>query len=227
MMPTYSVSVRLADTPDDIAAGRMNPYSLTEKDMRVLLSLCNERRPTRVLDFGINEGSTAAFILDHCPWIEEWVGVDLIPEKFPERGIVPKKAGWKAAHHPQLRIVLTDETVPDFTRKMEKHIAGSQCCGVDVKVYDLVIADANHEEWPTQRDTEACYHFLKPGGLVVWHDALVESRQHSNGKPFPLINYLHKLIARGVDVYLPDDQPRDPWKCCSLAWHIDNGTLVK
>jgi predicted O-methyltransferase YrrM len=219
-MPTYSVSDLLSETSDDIAAGRMNPYSLTEKDMRVLLALVNMHRPKRVLDFGINEGSTAAFILDHCPWIEEWVGIDLIPEKFPERGIVPKQAGWKAAKHPQLKIVLTDETVGDFKQKMEKHIAGDRCCGVDVKVFDLAILDANHEEWPTQRDTEACECFLKPGGLKVWHDVNVVSRQHSNGKPFPLIHYINRLIANGRNIMVPDEQDRDPWKCCSLAWEV-------
>jgi predicted O-methyltransferase YrrM len=219
-MPTYSVDDLLAETPPDIAAGRMNPYSLTEKDMRVLLALVNKHRPKRVLDFGINEGSTAAFILDNCPWIEEWVGIDLIPEKFPQRGIVPKKAGWKAAHHQQLRIVLTDETVADFKRKMEKHIAGSRCCGVDVKVYDMIIMDANHEEKETQRDTEACAPFAAPNCLWVFHDYGVQSRQHPTGKPFPLIHYINRLIASGRNIMVPDEQDRDPWKCCSLAWEI-------
>jgi predicted O-methyltransferase YrrM len=219
-MPTYSVSELLSETPDDIAAGRMNPYSLTEKDMRVLLALVNKHRPKRVLDFGINEGSTAAFILDHCPWIEEWVGIDLIPEKFPQRGIVPKQAGWKAAHHPQLRIVLTDETVADFKRKMEKHIARGRCCGVDVKVFSAILMDANHEEKETQRDTEACEPFAAPNCLWAWHDFGVVSRQHSNGKPFPLIHYINRLIASGRKIMVPDEQDRDPWKCCSLAWEI-------
>jgi predicted O-methyltransferase YrrM len=187
----------------------MNDFSLTEADLRVALALCNEHQPKRVLEFGVNEGNTAAFLLKHCPFIEEYVGVDLVPELFPNRGIVPKKAGWRVGDDPRYRSVLTDETVGDFHNKM----AGQG-------EFDLLVMDANHEDWATKRDTEACWRYLRPGGLCLWHDYGVESRQHSNGKPFSLIHYIDALIASGRQIMTPDDLPRDPWRCVSIAYEV-------
>jgi predicted O-methyltransferase YrrM len=207
-MPTYDVAA-LSATTSDVPDGEMNSFSLTPADMRVALALFREHKPKRILEFGVNEGSTAAYLLQHCPFIELYVGVDLIPERFPMRGIVPKKAGWRVGDDPRYESVLTDETVADFLRKI-----------ADYGTFDAIVMDANHEDWATQRDTEACATVMRPGGLWLWHDYGVESRQHSNGKPFSLINYLNALEASGRKIMFPNDMPRDPWACCSLAWEI-------
>jgi predicted O-methyltransferase YrrM len=208
-MPIYDVVPLLAKNPSHIAAGRMNDYSLTEKDLLVVLALFQEYKPRRILEFGVNEGSTASFLLENCPFIELYVGVDLIPERFPMRGIVPKKAGWRVGDDPRYESVLTDETVEDFKRKI-----------ADYRAFDAIIMDANHEDWATLRDTEACEPFLRSGGLLLWHDYGVESRQHSNGKPFSLIHYLNALEASGRKIMFPNDQPRNPWECVSIAWEV-------
>ena len=214
----YGVKERLTATPDYVAAGQMNDYSLTETDMRVALSLIREHRASRILEFGVNEGSTASFLLKWMPEITDYVGVDLVPKLFPQRGIVPNCAGWRVGDDPRFRVVLTDETVADFQRKTTELVGGES-------YFDCIIMDANHEDWATKRDTEACDLFLKRGGLWLWHDYGVVSRQHSNGKPFSLIHYLDDLIAKGRMIMTPDDHPRDPWKCCSLAWEIKGTDL--
>ncbi len=190
----------------------MNDYSLTEKDMRVALALFNKHKPVSVLDFGVNEGSTAAFLLNNCPFIDRYIGVDLEPQLFKDRGIVPKAAGWRVGANRKFFVVLTDETIADFQGKIAPFAP-----------FDCITMDANHEDWATKRDTEACWPLLSDGGLMLWHDYNVESRQHSNGKPFSLIKYLDALIASGREIMTPDDQPRAPWKCCSLAWEVKYG----
>lgn len=207
-MPSYSVDELLAETPLNIAAGRMNDYSLTEKDMRVALALFHQYEPKTVLDFGVNDGSTAAFLLEHCPWIKHWVGVDLRPELFPTRGIVPKQAGRLAAHDGRYSSLLTDETVDDFQRRLTE--LGWR--------FDCIIMDANHEDWATKRDTDACEPFAAKPCLWLWHDYNVDSRQAPAGRPFGVLGYIDDLNAGERNIHTPDEKDRDPWRCCSLAW---------
>jgi len=220
-MSDYSVKEILSQTDERIAAGAMGDYSLTEKDMRVALALFRQFRPETVLDFGVNEGHTADFLLKHCPWIKLWVGVDLLPEKFPERGIVPKVAGRLATGDPRFCSLLTDETIGDFQVKVAKLIAGQPGRPAAAGFFDCVIIDANHEDWATKRDTEGTAPYLRKGGLWLWHDYNVESRQNPNARVFGVKGYLDGLIAAGRQIKTPDEADRDPWTCCSLAWEMN------
>lgn len=216
-MPIYSVQDLLSETSETLAAGRMNDYSLTEKDMRVALALFRRFKPTRVLDFGTNEGSTAAFLLEQCPDIELWVGVDLLPELFPARGIVPKVAGARARHDPRFHAVLTDETVEDFQQKLVAFLRAYNKPNTSILGFDCIIMDANHDDRATERDTDACSLFMHPGGLWLWHDYNVDSRQDPVGKPFGVKQYLDRR-EKDRAVMLPDEEDRNSWTCCSIAW---------
>jgi len=215
-MPAYSVKTLLSLVPEGtFVSQKMGDYSLTEKDMRVALALCREFRPHNVLEFGVCQGHTAKFLLDNCPGIMYYVGIDLLPDKFPKRGIVPKQAGALVSGRPAYNRILTDETVGDFTCKLGRWLRSTY-----QEEFDCIIMDANHEDWATKRDTDACAPYMKPGGLWLWHDYNVESRQHPNGKVFGVKRYLDGLIAEGRRIMTPDEEDRDPWKCCSLAWEI-------
>ena len=216
-MPTYSVEKIQHLIPKDVAAGCTGDYSFTEADMRVALALFQRYVPRNVLDFGVNWGSTADFLLHRCPWIDHWVGVDLEPDLFPERGIVPKQAGHLAAHDSRFDLILTDETVVDFQRDFSELILDWER---REDVFDCIIVDANHTEAGTRRDTEACERFAAKNCLWLWHDYNVDSRQAPMGRPFGVKAYLDSLIAQGRPINVPDETDRDPWQCCSLAWEI-------
>ncbi len=215
-MPTYHVE-DLAAPPDVIdATGRgadpeRNPYGLTDKDLAVCLGLFTRFGPEAVLEFGVNLGHTAAFLLEHCPWIRLYVGVDLIPERFPSRGIVPSHAGALAAGDPRFHAVLTDETIAYLVRVL-------QAAGWNW--FDCILLDADHEYPGTKRDTEGTDLFLRQGGLRLWHDYNVQSRQQPTGRPFSEKRYLDELIAAGRAIHVPDETDRDPWRCCSIAWEL-------
>jgi len=210
-MATYDVN-QILHLTQNVPQPVMGDFSLTPRDMLVALALFRIHQPRRVLEFGVCQGHTATFLLQHCPFIEKYVGVDLIPELFPERGIVPRIAGDLATTDSRFEVVLTNETVGDFARNVEARYGHEH--------FDAAIMDANHEDWATKRDTEAVAPFLNIGGLWLWHDYDVESRQHSDGKPFGLIHYLNDRMASGHMIHTPEDIDRDPWTCCSIAWEI-------
>jgi predicted O-methyltransferase YrrM len=210
-VPLYNVQSYLDKTPPAIARGWMGDYSLTEDDLRVALELFCEQEPRRVLEFGVNQGHTAAFLLHHCAFIESYIGVDLEPDLFPTRGIVPQIAGDLALGDPRYSTVLTDETIPTLRRILKQR--GDQ-------EFDCIIIDANHSEPGTRRDTEGCDPLLRTGGLWIWHDDNVGSRQDPNVKRFGVKDYLDKLEAAGRTIWRPDQTDRNPWACVSLAFEI-------
>lgn len=212
-MLTYDVAEILSLT-ENVETPGMGDFSMTPKDMQVALALFKIHQPRKVLEFGVCQGHTAAFLLKHCPFIEVYVGVDLKPELFPERGIVPEVAGRLAAADSRYVSLLTDETVEDFQAQLR---------ALGEEPFDCAIMDANHEDWATKRDTEAVDWFLEVGGLWLWHDYDVESRQHSNGEVFSLKGYLDALMLTGRCIHTPRDVDRDPWTCCSLAWEVNDG----
>jgi len=66
-------------------------------DLNVLLTLAWHFRPKHFLEFGVQEGTTAGILLELCPWIEKYTGID-VPPNFKtkwkaQQSEVPKKAG--------------------------------------------------------------------------------------------------------------------------------------
>lgn len=201
----YDVDELLRTVPSDVAAGKMGEYSLTDNDLRVALALFRRYRPVRVLEVGVCEGHTAKFLLDNCPWISTYIGVDLMPELFPSRGIVPKQAGALAISDKRFHTILTDETAYMLAREVASY-------GWE---YDCVIIDANHTERGTRRDTEAVSWALRPGGLMLWHDYGVCARQYPGSTIFGVKCYLDGINEGGGYVNVPD-RP----ELSSLAWEI-------
>lgn len=211
----YDPNVYLDRVPKELVAGAMNDFSLTEDDMRVAIALFREHGVRHVLEFGVNDGNTAVAVLRLMPEVVSYVGVDLVKALFPERGIVPPTPGFRASGDRRFVPVAVDGTPECFRAAMSGTLSS-----LGLEAFDAVIMDADHEEKPTQRDTELCWPFLRPGGLVLWHDYGVHSRQHDNGRDFPLKHYLDRLIVSGRQIHTPNQVSRDPWTCVSLAWEV-------
>ena len=211
----YDPQPYLDRVPKPLVAGAMNDFSLTEDDMRVAIALFREYGVRHVLEFGVNDGNTAVAVLRLVSEIVSYVGVDLVKALFPERGIVPPTPGFRAAADPRFVPIGVDGTADCFRGAVRQVL---ERLGIDA--FDAVIMDADHEEKPTQRDTELCWPFLRQGGLCLWHDYGVHSRQHDNGRDFPLKAYLDREIAAGRQIQTPQQESRDPWTCVSVAWEV-------
>jgi hypothetical protein len=73
------------------------PLYTSFDDVKVLIALSRTFYPKTVIEIGIQRGETAKCILDNSPWIEKYIGIDVIPSHqttLPvQRGEVPQIAG--------------------------------------------------------------------------------------------------------------------------------------
>lgn len=136
----YDVDTLLALTPNAFPGN-------TSRDLGVLLALFRQFLPLRVLEFGIGTGTTASFLLDNCPFIVDYVGVELLSKEPPYQ-------------NRRLWTILADGTVEDFHEKLLLHVGDVH------RYFDAIIMDANYDS--VERDTEACKPFLRGGGLMFW-----------------------------------------------------------
>jgi len=184
-------------TPEECKAvhGAESKFSVTERDMLVMLALFEKYNIYRILEIGTNEGATAAFLLKMRPNIMQWVGVDLIR--------APDYIGRRCTDE-RYHLFRTDGTV--------KH--AEQLIGPLGK-FACIFIDADHSFESVKRDTEYSEKFLASGGIMIWHDYDVLHRYKKT--PFGVKKYIDDLKG---DIYLSGDRDRNSFKCCSLAWRF-------
>lgn len=190
----YDTDTLLSLTDPSIRCPAVSADSPTERDMRVTLALFRQFLPLRVLEFGIGAGTMASFLLDNCPFIADYVGVDLLPKEPPYR-------------NRRLFTILTDGTVKDFHEKLCLHVGDVH------RYFDAIILDANYGHESSKRDTEACRPFLRGGGLCFWR---------GDGKHPGITKYLSALVCGRRKIMVPDDRAPEcqtnEW--CTMAWEI-------
>lgn len=144
---TYDVDtlLRLIEPPTSICS--MRGSRLSERDMLIVLALFRQFLPLRILEYGIGSGHASTFILEHCPFIVDYVGVSLKSDANEHRN----RRMWP---------VVTDGTTGDFHTKLKNHVGDVQ------RYFDAIILSNGGS---TEIDTEACLPFLRKGGLCLWH----------------------------------------------------------
>lgn len=147
----------LFGSPAGAIAG--GPY-LTATERRVLVALARHVRARVVIEFGVQEGETAAILMEHCPSITQYVGIDLPPGTVPalasQATEVPPEPGHLAAGRPQFRLIRQDSR----TVRPE-----------DLPVADMIWIDGGHDPETVLADTVLAMTCSNPAGAVIaWHD---------------------------------------------------------
>jgi predicted O-methyltransferase YrrM len=162
-----------------------------ERERHVLADLANRIPVKVVIEIGINEGNTAKFLLDNCPAIERYIGIDVLPGYLPgfteQQREVPVEAG---------RLVrdMIDKVVLLVTRR------GSLDVNVDdLPKADLVLIDGDHCADMVLHDTALARGVINPGGAVVWHDY---KRLDDRGRPdrVNVSEVLEEMQHGGADI---------------------------
>lgn len=134
----------------------MNPGEL-----ETLIALIRSVNAKAVLEFGINVGRTAQAILEYCPTVESYEGVDVpmgyVTEKPVQRGEVPEVVG---------ELVKDDPRVSLIVRPTGSHELVPQ----DLAPCDAVFIDGDHSRKGVLNDTALALEVVRPGGIVMWHD---------------------------------------------------------
>lgn len=130
-------------------------------ELEVLVALIASVDPRHVLEFGVNEGRTAAAILEYVPGIVQYVGVDVEPgyvTPLPiQRNEVPANPGHLAAADPRFHLILK----PGGSRDLRP---------TDLIDYDAAFIDGDHSAAGVKHDTALARNVVRPGGIIVWHD---------------------------------------------------------
>lgn len=137
------------------------PRFTTDGDIEVLQTLCAYFKPRRVVEIGVYEGNTARQILEASPWIENYVGVDMLPENLPkgydQMPQPAKSPGCRVVRDARFGVVLlakSDELCPGLVHPV-----------------DMVFIDGNHDYEAVCHDTKVSRQALRDGkGVLVWHD---------------------------------------------------------
>jgi predicted O-methyltransferase YrrM len=158
----------------------------TIADMASLASLVALRRPRQVLEFGTCEGASTWHLWANAP-----------PEATITTLDLPLETHVVGSTDPELQGLRSRPLLPD-DRRVRLIEGDSRTWIPDVRDVDFCFIDAGHSYECVKNDTEKAFGVMRPGGLVIWHDA----SWRRDG--YAVNDYLRELRSGGLDVVLLD-----------------------
>jgi predicted O-methyltransferase YrrM len=163
-MALESVTLAVADVVGPTEEARhgtwRDDWMTSPLERAVLVALLNRIGATRVIEFGVNEGWTAACLLENVPTIQHYLGID-VPDDFVtalpvQQGEVPFQAG----------SVVSD---PRFEALV---VAGGSASLTALRLGETAAAfiDGDHSYDGVAADTALARACVRDGGIIVWHD---------------------------------------------------------
>jgi len=137
------------------------PFShyLNYQETAILAKLVRSVSPKVMIEFGCNEGRTAARMLDNVPTLEKYIGIDIPPDFETtlacQRTEVPRDAGFWASGDPRFYLLLQ--------RSQELRDGDLADC-------DAVFIDGDHSEAAVIHESRLAFRLLRRPGIIVWHD---------------------------------------------------------
>ncbi|UFS77218.1 class I SAM-dependent methyltransferase [Tardiphaga sp. 37S4] len=183
---TYSPAKRSTvtiDAPKADLSGLPSRY-VHPGELDILIHLIRSVDAHTVVEFGCNNGRTAAAVLRNVPGMERYVGVDVPPGynftcKVQAKEI-PPAPGELASADERFELLLRDRGTFDLDAD-------------DLPACDVVFVDADHSRAAVLNDRELAKAIVRPGGMIVYHD--------DNGlEVVDVSKALDDLAARGANI---------------------------
>jgi hypothetical protein len=165
---------------------------MSSRERQIIADIINRMAATVIIEIGINEGLTAKYLLDNCPTIEHYVGIDALPgyetgfsqqrHEIPAQG----RAGWLVRDDPRVTLLVRSRGATDVKL-------------ADLPKADLVLIDGDHFRAAVLHDSALAFAALKERGIVLWHDY---KRLDDRGLPDPcnVSDVLEELQRDGEDI---------------------------
>lgn len=129
-------------------------------DRPVVAALCKHLKAKSVLEFGVHIGRMAKFILDRCPDVQNYVGID-VPSGFvgadTNYNHAAGRIGCMVKGDSRFSVLLC----PQGTEKLDVSTLSR---------FDFIYIDADHTYQGVLRDTELAMLVVAHGGIIAWHD---------------------------------------------------------
>lgn len=114
-----------------------------------------------MVEFGCNNGRTAAAVLRNVETVERYVGVD-VPAGYRfackvQAKEVPSAPGGLAVGDPRFSLILRDRGTFDLVAE-------------DLPSCDVVFIDGDHSRSAVLNDRNLARAIVRPGGLIIYHD---------------------------------------------------------
>lgn len=155
-----------------------------EGEMETIINLLNSIGAKRMAEFGCNNGRTARLILDNVPTMEKYFGFDITPDWVPEckvqRNEVPRNPGQYANGDERFGLSVTSRGTYDIPYTILRGL-------------DAVFIDGDHSRAAVLHDSALAAHFVRPGGIILWHD------YHDMGN-VDVRDVLHDLFDDGLQI---------------------------
>jgi predicted O-methyltransferase YrrM len=134
-------------------------YYLNAHETSILIALIKSVVVPRVMiEFGCNQGITAARVLEHVPSLQTYIGIDVPPDHETtlqcQRSEVPLYAAQ----------AVDDER---FYLLMRPSVSLS---ADDLEPCDAVFIDGDHSEAAVLHESRLARALVRPGGIICWHD---------------------------------------------------------
>jgi hypothetical protein len=151
-------------TPTEVGATEVkfaagNFFNKMERE--VLVALVGSVEPTRVVEFGCNEGGTAKLLMEHVPTIKKYVGIDVplgyVTPHPLQRNEIPKVPGKNALGLPGFELMVRPRGSYDVRAE-------------EIGEVDVAFIDGDHSKEGVVNDTNLALACVRPGGIIIWHD---------------------------------------------------------
>lgn len=135
----------------------MLPY-----DREALAQLLCDAAPEHMVEIGVNQGFTTYFLLKNVPSIKKYTGIEVeygYQLEIPAHtAYVTDGPGNLAADDPRFKLIIRPRGSLDLTPE-------------DIGECDAIFIDGDHGTNTVMHDTELALACVRPGGIILWHDA--------------------------------------------------------
>lgn len=162
------------------------------RERYVLCELITQMEAGTVVEIGVNDGTTAKYLLDNCPSIRNYIGIEVMEGYVfgfkGQQNERPQRPGHLAMPLVE-RFVMIVRPRGSYDLKPE-----------ELPKVDFMLIDGDHSPTAVRHDAELARAVVRPGGMIVYHD-------YKLGDPVSVKPTLDAMLADGV----PLAHIKDTW----------------